>query len=132
MAVAPTFFTNTFSANSQAPSKEGLKPSTMDPLVGITRHQLWPLGTINLPLTLINHEGKETTTKVIEFLVIRRPADDGMLLSRTALFQLLAIPSTIHKKGKFSTSIVSSIIFAFNPCTKCHQDIATLEKTHVP
>lgn len=45
-----------------------------------TGHQLWPVGTINLPLTLVSHDRKERITRVIEFLVVNHPSDTYMLL----------------------------------------------------
>lgn len=67
------------SHQSPAPWKEGLKPLTMGPLIGFTGHQLWQLGTINLPLTLVSLDGKQKPTSVIEFSVVCCRDDDDML-----------------------------------------------------
>lgn len=103
------------------------------PLVDFTRHSLWPLGTINLPLTLVSHDGRKRITRAIKFSVIRYPIKQNILLGLPTLFKLKAIPSTIHGTVKFSIHTGSTTIIANTPCQQvCHQFIATPKLVRVP
>lgn len=84
--------------------KEGLAPPTVGLLVGFTGHNLWPLGTIHIPLTITSHDGRDRITHTIHFPVVRFSSGNDVLLGRPTLFQLQAIPSTIHDTMKFSAS----------------------------
>lgn len=72
-----------------------------------------PLGTIH-PLTLVSHDAKESITQMIEFSMIRFPVEQNILPRHPTLFQLEAIPSTIHGTIKFKTCTSSTKIIASN------------------
>lgn len=94
--------------------KDNLKP-TAGRLIGFTGHNLWPLGTIHLPLTLTSHEKQRKKTVLIDFMVIRHSVDHNIILGRTALLKLGAFPSTMHGVVKFSTADDSAMILATLP-----------------
>ncbi|XP_020270857.1 uncharacterized protein LOC109846045 [Asparagus officinalis] len=70
-------------------------------LIGFTNHSLLPEGMITLPSTIREHP-RQTTIQV-QFLVIDLKSAHIIILSRTVLHLLRAIPSTYHQMVKFST-----------------------------
>lgn len=84
-------------------------------LVGFTGHSLWPLGTIHLSLTITSHDKLHKKTVLINFVVIRHPAEHTIILGRTALLKLGAVPLTMHGIMKFDTSVGPSTILATPP-----------------
>nr|KAJ0200462.1 hypothetical protein LSAT_V11C600313880 [Lactuca sativa] len=58
--------------------------------------------TVRLPFILVSHDEEKEITRVLDFSVVNCPAEHNILLGRPALFQLRAIPSTIHGVITFS------------------------------
>lgn len=94
--------------------KDNLRPTT-GRLVGFTGHSLWPLGTIHLPLTITSHDKQRKKTALIDFVVIRHSTEHNIILGRTALLKLGAVPSTIHGIMKFDTPKGEATILATPP-----------------
>lgn len=94
--------------------KDNLQP-TMGRLVGFTGHSLWPLGTIHLPLTITSHDKQQKKTALIDFVAIRHAAEHNIILGRTTLLKLGAVPSTMHGVMKFNTPMGASMILATPP-----------------
>lgn len=94
--------------------KENLRPTTRR-LVGFIGHSIWPLGRIHLPLTLTSHDKQRRKTTLIGFVVIRHSAEHNIILGRTALLKLGAIPSTMHGIIKFSTTEGLATVLATPP-----------------
>lgn len=89
------------------------------PLVGFTGHGIWLIGIVMLLFTLIRHDGTKQITRSLEFSVVDHPTDHNILLDRPALFQLQAVPSTLHGVLKFSMSDRSATVVATNPGNGC-------------
>ncbi|XP_023732695.1 uncharacterized protein LOC111880502 [Lactuca sativa] len=94
--------------------KEYLQPTT-GRLVGFTGHSLWPLGTIHLPLTITSHDKQQKKTALIDFVVIRHAAEQDIILGRTTLLKLGAVPSTMHGVMKFDTPTGAATVLATPP-----------------
>nr|KAJ0216025.1 hypothetical protein LSAT_V11C300153800 [Lactuca sativa] len=94
--------------------KDNLKPTT-GRLVGFTGHNLWPLGTIHLPLTLTSHDKQRKKTAVVDFVVIWHSTKHNIILRRTTLLKLGAVLSTMHIIVKFSTTKGPTTILATPP-----------------
>ena len=110
--------------------KQGLKPPT-GPIVGFTGHDLWPLGTLHLPLTLVSHNDRQRKTRVIEFAVVRLPDENNILLGRTALLQFQAVASTVHGILKFSTPTgPGTVIGTSRRQQRCLQIMAPADLIH--
>ncbi|CAI9259468.1 unnamed protein product [Lactuca saligna] len=60
------------------------------------------------------HVGAKVT-RVLEFSVVDLPTEHNVLLGRPTLFQLQAIPSTLHGILKFYTSDGSEMVVATKP-----------------
>lgn len=100
--------------------KEDLK---LEPgqLTGFMRHNLWPLGTINLPFTLTSHENANRKTALIDFVIIRNSSEHNVMLGGTNLLMFVAISSTIHEILKFSTSQGPGMVLDTSPqVLKCY------------
>ncbi|KAL6969458.1 hypothetical protein U1Q18_052752 [Sarracenia purpurea var. burkii] len=69
------------------------------PLVGFTGEKVYPLGTIQLPVTL--GDGQIKATQMLTFLVVDSPSAYNIILGRTALNQFQAVSSTYHLVFKF-------------------------------
>ncbi|KAL7611781.1 uncharacterized protein LOC111900908 [Lactuca sativa] len=98
---------------------EYLQPLCQGLLVGFTSHHIWQTGTVRLLFALVRHDREKEITRVLDFSVVNCPAEHNILLGLPALFQLRAIPSTIHGIIKFSTSDGSATIMANKPANKC-------------
>lgn len=86
------------------------------------------LGTIHLPFTLTSHGKTRWKLAVIHFVIIRHPVEHNIILGRTNLFMLRAIPSTIHGIVKFNTMEGSRTILAIPPRELwCYKIIQTKE-----
>ncbi|XP_023742246.1 uncharacterized protein LOC111890354 [Lactuca sativa] len=81
-------------------------------LVGFTGHSMWLLGTIHLPLTITSHDKHRKKTALVDFVVIRHATEHNIILGRSALLKLGAIPSTIHGIMKFDTPKGKAMILA--------------------
>jgi hypothetical protein len=68
-------------------------------LVGFTREQVLPLGSIELPVTAGTYPRQNTI--MVRFLIIDRPSAYNAILGRTALNELKAVTSTPHLSMKF-------------------------------
>lgn len=94
--------------------KESLKPATRI-LTGCTWHNLWPLGKIQLPFTLTNHDKTKRKTTFIDFVVIRHPTEHNIILRWTALLQFSAVPLTMQRVIKFSIAEGPRMVLAIAP-----------------
>nr|KAJ0214035.1 hypothetical protein LSAT_V11C400197270 [Lactuca sativa] len=94
--------------------KDNLRPTT-GRLVGFTGNSLWPLGMIHLPLTITSHDKQRKKTALIDFVVIRHSAEHNIILGRTSLLKLGAVPSTMHGIMKFDTPKGEATILATPP-----------------
>ncbi|GKD81004.1 hypothetical protein Tco_1347843 [Tanacetum coccineum] len=72
------------------------------PLVGFSREVSYPMGVIDLEVTM--GECEKTRTVIIEFAVVKSPSPYNALLGRTGIRSLRAVASTIHSMMKFPTS----------------------------
>ena len=112
--------------------KDNLRPTT-GRLVGFTGHSLWPLGTIHLPLTITSHDKQRKKTALIDFVVIRHSAEHNIILGRTALLKLGAVPSTMHGIMKFDTPKGEATILATPPRElRCYTVMKPAEITKGP
>ncbi|GKB42734.1 reverse transcriptase domain-containing protein, partial [Tanacetum coccineum] len=81
-------------------TRSRLKESRI-PLVGFSREVSYPLGVIDLEVTM--GECGKTQTVLMEFTVVKSPSPYNALLGRTGMRSLGAVASTIHsmiKPGK--------------------------------
>lgn len=106
---------NTAIGGYQLNGKRHLQPPHRRPLVGFTGHDIYLVGKIMLPFTLVSHVGAKQITRVLKFSVVDRSAEYSILLGRPTLFQLQAILSTLYGILKFSTSDGSEMVVAANP-----------------
>ena len=65
---------------------------------------MWPIGTIQLPLTLTSHEKQWRKKSLIKYIVIQHPTEHNIIMGRTTILKLKAILSTMHEIIKFSTT----------------------------
>ncbi|GJW67227.1 reverse transcriptase domain-containing protein [Tanacetum coccineum] len=72
------------------------------PLVGFFGEESYPIGTINLNVTI--GEPKRLQTIPMEFAVVKSHSPYNVILGRTSLRSLGAIASTIHSMIKFHTA----------------------------
>ncbi|GKC85674.1 reverse transcriptase domain-containing protein [Tanacetum coccineum] len=90
-----------FPSMSRAETKAKLKESGT-PLVGFSSKVSYPIGTINLNVTM-GEPGKLRTIPM-EFAVVKSHPPYNVILGRTGLRSLGAVASTIHSMIKFPTS----------------------------
>ncbi|XP_071740851.1 uncharacterized protein [Rutidosis leptorrhynchoides] len=75
-------------------------------LSGFSGESAWPIGIIELELELLDDDNKELMrSTTVEFAVVRSYSKYNVLLGRTTLQKLGAIPSTIHGLIKFPTPL---------------------------
>ncbi|GJT06231.1 hypothetical protein Tco_0840693 [Tanacetum coccineum] len=82
-------------------TRSRLKESRI-PLVGFSGEVSYPLGVIDLEVTM--GECGKTRTVIMEFVVVKSPSLYNALLGRTGMRSLGAVASTIHSMIKFPTS----------------------------
>ncbi|GJT50709.1 hypothetical protein Tco_0976866 [Tanacetum coccineum] len=82
-------------------TRSRLKESRV-PLVGFSGEVSYPLGVIDLEVTM--GECGKTRTIIMEFAVVKSPSSYNALLGRTGMRSLGAVASTIHSMIKFPTS----------------------------
>ncbi|GJV87158.1 hypothetical protein Tco_1531096 [Tanacetum coccineum] len=82
-------------------TRSRLKESRI-PLVGFSREVNYPLGVIDMEVTI--EEYGKTRTVIMEFAVVKSPSPYNALLGRTRMRSLGAVASTIHSMIKFPTS----------------------------
>ncbi|GJU43733.1 reverse transcriptase domain-containing protein [Tanacetum coccineum] len=82
-------------------TRSRLKESRV-PLVGFSGEVSYPLGVIDLEVTI--GECGKTRTVIMEFAVVKSPSPYNALLGRTGMRSLGALASTIHSVIKFPTS----------------------------
>ncbi|GJZ63890.1 reverse transcriptase domain-containing protein [Tanacetum coccineum] len=87
--------------NLRAETKENLKESRT-PLVGFSGEVSYPIGTINLNVTM--GEPERLRTIPIEFVVVKSHSPYNVILGRTGLRSLGVVASTIHSMIKFPTA----------------------------
>jgi hypothetical protein len=77
-----------------------LTPSNM-PIYGFNGVESKVEGTIQLPMTI--GQGSQTTTQMLNFVVIKATSTYNAILGRTGLHAFKAVASTYHLKIKFPT-----------------------------
>ncbi|KAK1380430.1 hypothetical protein POM88_027174 [Heracleum sosnowskyi] len=77
-----------------------LTPSNM-PIYGFNGIESKVEGTIQLPMTI--GQGSQTTTQMLNFVVIKATSTYNAILGRTGLHAFKAVTSTYHLKIKFAT-----------------------------
>ena len=87
--------------NNLCPSIQSKLKKSSSPLVGFSGEVIQPLGKIELDVCFGDH-GLFRKAKM-KFSVIRSPSPYNIILGRTGLRELRAIPSTIHAMMKFPT-----------------------------
>lgn len=97
--------------------------------VGFVGPFVWPVGNIPLPFTLEHYMGKERETVLIKFLITKSPSPYNMLLGSMGLWNLQAVPSTVHGllKFPFDEGIIIVQSTTLNPpkyCQAIQHDIA--------
>ncbi|GKB33269.1 hypothetical protein Tco_0872670 [Tanacetum coccineum] len=90
-----------FSANHEAETRAKLKESRTL-LVGFSSLVSYPIGTINLNVTMGEPERLRTIT--MEFIVIKSHSPYNVILGRTGLRSLGVVAYTIHSMIKFLTA----------------------------
>nr|GEZ70457.1 hypothetical protein [Tanacetum cinerariifolium] len=84
------------------------------PIVSFSGEHSWPLGEVPLDITI--REGSLTSTKVLNFVIVRSDSTNNLLLGRTTMQQMGIIVSTIHEAIKFHTPRGIGIILSeYNP-----------------
>lgn len=80
-----------------------------------TGHNVRPLGTLHLPLILIDarHDRRKIVTLV--FMVVREPSEHNIILGRIVILQYGVIVSNIHGLMKFPTNRGITMIIAEVP-----------------
>lgn len=109
--------------------RKHLQPPCQGPLVEFTGHNIWPTGIVRLPFTLFSHDREKEITTGLEFSVVDRPTEHNILLGRPALFQLQAIPSTLHGVLKFNMSDRSTTVMATKPANGCDAQQGARQET---
>ncbi|XP_071691283.1 uncharacterized protein [Rutidosis leptorrhynchoides] len=71
------------------------------PLVGFSGERCWPIGEIDLDLTI--GEPPLSRTETLDFVVVRSTSQHNILLGRVAMMKMVIITSTIHQLVKFYT-----------------------------
>ncbi|KAL4580201.1 hypothetical protein LXL04_016385 [Taraxacum kok-saghyz] len=97
-----------------------VRPATSS-VVGFAGQSVWPEGKISLPFTLEDYTGKNRKTILAEFIIIKASSPYNMLLGRTGLCQLQAVPSTVHGLLKFPTS-QGTITIKTTPSTQAERN----------
>ena len=69
----------------------------LNPVVGLSGEETMTLGTINVSVKA------DSMTKIVEFLVIDRPASYNVIIGTPLLNSMQAVPSTYHMCLKFPT-----------------------------
>ncbi|GJT86671.1 reverse transcriptase domain-containing protein [Tanacetum coccineum] len=82
-------------------TRSRLKESRI-PLMGFSGEFNYPLGVIDLEVTMGEYE--KTQTVIMEFVVVKSQSSYNALLGRTGMRSLGAVASTIHSMIKFPTS----------------------------
>ncbi|GJY93236.1 reverse transcriptase domain-containing protein [Tanacetum coccineum] len=77
--------------------KNQLVPATT-PLIGFSGEIIWPIGQIQLPVTIGDEE--HSTSTLMNFLVIRSPSPYNGIIGRPGVRKLQAVPSTVHEMLK--------------------------------
>ncbi|XP_071718335.1 uncharacterized protein [Rutidosis leptorrhynchoides] len=72
------------------------------PLVGFSGERCWPIGEIDLDLTI--GELPMTRTEILDFVVVRENSQHNILLGRMAMMKMGIVVSTVHQLVKFHTS----------------------------
>ena len=80
--------------------REKLEPASTH-LRGFSKEKVLPLGSIQLVLTLGDPPSQATT--IVRFLIVDAPSTYNMLLGRSSLNAIKAIPSAYHMVIKFPT-----------------------------
>ncbi|PWA75735.1 reverse transcriptase domain-containing protein [Artemisia annua] len=115
------------------PSIRARLTKTNTPLVGFAREAIKPLGKIKLEVCF-GSEGlyRRTTMK---FAVVRSPSPYNVILGRSSIKELRAIPSTIHAMMKFptprgvATLVTRSVIIS--ECRKLEEKFLLRKETEV-
>nr|XP_043617473.1 uncharacterized protein LOC122589266 [Erigeron canadensis] len=78
------------------------------PLAGFARNRVWPLGEIDLDVTLGNPPFARTET--LDFIVVRAASPYNLLMGRPAIQRMEMVPSTVHAMVLFQTKSGVGII----------------------
>ena len=70
-------------------------------LTGFGGHDVIPIGTIKIPLTMEDYRKRGRKTVELEFMVVRAPSRYNLILGRVAIMEFGAVVSTIHGVVKF-------------------------------
>jgi hypothetical protein len=81
-------------------NRDKLVPATC-PLIGFAGEQVYPVGSIELPVTPGEYPRQRTI--MVKFLLVDKPSAYNVILGRAALNELEAVISTSHLKMKFPT-----------------------------
>lgn len=81
-------------------NRDKLVPATC-PLIGFAGEQVYPVGSIELPVTPGEYPRQKTI--MVKFLLVDKPSAYNVILGRAALNELEAVISTSHLKMKFPT-----------------------------
>ena len=77
--------------------KESDLQSTNCPMVGFNEVPVWPAGVISLPVTV------GSVTEITDFLVVSVASPYNVIMGRTWIYKMKAMPLTYHKVIKFPT-----------------------------
>ena len=99
------------------------------PLIGFSGEKVYPLGSITLPITV--RATPQSSTVMVNFLVIDCPSAYNIILGRPALNTLRAIPSTYHLILRFPTSnVVGEIRGDQIAASECYVSSMKTRKPH--
>nr|XP_043619949.1 uncharacterized protein LOC122591771 [Erigeron canadensis] len=69
------------------------------PLVGFFGEHAWPLGELDLDVTI--KDGAYERTETLDLSIVRSPSPYNILLGRTVIQKMEMVPSVIHELVKF-------------------------------
>ncbi|XP_071719098.1 uncharacterized protein [Rutidosis leptorrhynchoides] len=101
--------------------KYKVKPP-LHPVAGITGKTTWPLGRVSIDVTL--GDDHRSRTIQLAFVVVRSQSKYNVILGRTMLQELGAIPSTVHGMLKFPT--VAGVATLFSDRTPVYAEVSQL------
>nr|XP_043633458.1 uncharacterized protein LOC122604650 [Erigeron canadensis] len=95
------------------------------PLVGFSGKHAWPLGEVDLDVTIT--DGIHERTETLDLSIIRSPSPYNIILGRPAMQRMKMVPSVIHRVIKFQSEIgIRSIHSSYEP-TKQINDVKRVD-----
>nr|XP_043614228.1 uncharacterized protein LOC122586263 [Erigeron canadensis] len=84
------------------------------PLVGFSGEHAWPLGEVDLDVTIT--DGIHERTETLDLSIVRSPSPYNIILGRPAMQRMKMVPSVIHRVIKFQSETgIGSIHSSYEP-----------------